>query len=131
MKRRLLIILTAVVMIVACAFGVLACTDDNKANDNFKEGKYYYWEDPDTIVYSVEFKGGILYMNGTRRGTYTIKGDKMIIKSDNPNDEEPSMELIIVSEGCIKIPFAAGRQYCAYYVIEGQNPPQDRELWKN
>ncbi|MCH5155368.1 MAG: lipocalin family protein [Clostridiales bacterium] len=131
MKKRLWSILTVVVMTVACVFGMLACTDndDNNKNGNFKEGIYLYWEDPTTTVYSVEFKNGILYMGGSKRGTYTVKGDKVTIKSDDPDDEEPEKDLIIISEGCLKIPLRGN--HCAYYVIEGQNPPQDLDMWKN
>lgn len=44
MKKKLLLMATTVIMTLAVAFGMIACTDDEPKNDKFVDGEYTFWD---------------------------------------------------------------------------------------
>lgn len=78
MKRKLLFIVLAVVMAVACSLSLMACNDDK-----FEDGTYdlYFFKhdsasNKDIYVktdLSFNFKDGTVYCNGNKAGTYTVE----------------------------------------------------------
>ncbi|MDE7406589.1 MAG: hypothetical protein K2M89_06935 [Clostridiales bacterium] len=77
MKKKLLVLVTALVLVLTCALGLIAC------GDGFEEGTYtMYMETGDKEVVSMgdyELKDGNITLLGQKVGTYKVDGDDLTV----------------------------------------------------
>lgn len=75
MKKKLLVLITALVMVLTCALGLIAC------NDGFEEGTYTMYTTEGKTAYAIadyELKDGNIKAGGEKLGTYKVDGDDVI-----------------------------------------------------
>lgn len=122
MRKKILVIMTAVIMLLTCAFGLIACGGDKV------EGTYYvYMNGEKQDGMSMELDDGKITMNQsmagqsvTLSGTYTVDGDTVKI-SVSVMGVSSTQDLTIVSDGILKD--SNGLYYCK----DGKTPPADEE----
>ncbi|MCH5155372.1 MAG: hypothetical protein J1F69_02090 [Clostridiales bacterium] len=76
MKKKVLVLITALVMVFACVLGLVACGDD------FEEGTYVMYSVQGKDVYAMgeyELKDGKITGTGVS-GTYKVDGDTVTVK---------------------------------------------------
>lgn len=122
MKKKFLVILTAIIMVLACAFTFVACGGDDEV-----EGTYYlYYNGVKSDSYKLVLKGGnVTYTfsdeerTETTKGTYKLDGKNIKITiTDGPTSKTD--ELIYVSDGVYYINET-------YYCKDGKTPPADAQ----
>lgn len=84
MKKKITVFITALVMVFACALGLVAC------GNSFDEGTYVVWSLTEVAGKKIavstgqecEFEDGKVTMDG-ESGTYKVDGDKLTLSGDN------------------------------------------------
>lgn len=120
MKKKLLIILTAIIMILSCAFAFVACGGGDEA-----EGTYYtYYEGQKRDGFVMELKSGKFTFSHTKdsivettNGTYAMDGKNIKVTTTDGSKSE-TVILTYISDGVY---------YCEeiYYCKDGKTPPAD------
>ena len=122
MKKKFLVIMTAVIMALVCAFGLVACGSDGV------EGTYYVYVngekqegmsmklDDGKVTTTMSAAG----QNISVEGTYEVDG-KTVKITVSAAGLSNTQELTIVSDGVLKD--SSGTYYC----VDGKTPPADEE----
>lgn len=119
MKKKILVIVTAVVMALMCVVGLVACNGDGV------EGTYYVYENGEKQDgMSMKLEDGKATMTQTMggqsvsvSGTYTVSG-KTVKVTASVGGVSSSQDLTIVSDGILKD--SDGTYYC----VKGKTPPK-------
>lgn len=99
MKRKLLFIVLAVVMALACSIGVAACGDDAKFEDGTYDLYYYKYDSASNkeiyvkSVLTFSFKDGTVYCDGKKVGTYELVKKGVNIKFEPGNSVTREKEI--------------------------------------
>lgn len=122
MKKKILVIMTAVIMALTCAFGLIACNGDDV------EGTYYvYMNGEKQEGMSIQFDDGKVTTTQTMAGqsvtisgTYEVDG-KTVKITVSVGGVSSTQDLTIVSDGILKD--SNGLYYCK----DGKTPPAEEE----
>lgn len=123
MKKKFLVIMTAVIMALMCVVGLVACTDDE---DGLNGTYYAYYDGVKDPGITMVLKDGVLNVTFSEKertetysGTYTVDGDtiEMVLNQGGKIDDE---RLTIVSDGILKV---SGSYDGLYYCKDGKTPP--------
>ncbi|MDE7164279.1 MAG: hypothetical protein K2O04_02500 [Clostridiales bacterium] len=122
MKKKFLVIMTAVIMALVCAFGLVACGSDGV------EGTYYvYMNGEKQEGMSMKLDDGKITTTQTMAGqTVTISGTyevdgKTVKITVSVGGVSSTQDLTIVSDGILK------DSNGLYYCVDGKTPPADEE----
>ena len=124
MKKKIFVMVTAIVMALVCAFGLIACG----GGDDKVEGTYYaYVNGVKHDEFKVTFKDGeftYTYTSDNKTettvGKYTVNGNIVkITTTDGPKSE--TEEATYISDGVLKV------DDDFYYCKDGKTPPTETE----
>lgn len=97
MKRKVLFIVLAVVMAVACSWSLIACKDNVKFEEGTYDLYFYRWDESRKKEIFVKtgdtfsFKDGDVYWNGKKSGTYKFE-KRTVTVTLNTNGREKVSE---------------------------------------
>ena len=123
MKKKILVIMTAVIMAFACAFAFVAC-----GNGDGVEGTYYvYMNGEKQDGMTMKLDDGKITMtqsmegqSATVSGTYKVDG-KTVKITVSVMGVSSTQELTVVSDGILK------DSNGLYYCVDGKTPPTETE----